>query len=155
MINNYKLSKSFISKLRSGRPSKLTFREKRYFLKFMHLNPKITASQIINYFRDKFKKRTLHEVTICKILKKVHYHSRVAHRKPHISVVNKEKHLTSANEYAKVCLQFWEKVIYSGTLVRLNSVSLASKGINWCKEDKLRLLRSKVVCLQFNIVKVA
>ena len=42
VINNYELSKSVTSKILNGSPSKLTFREKRYILKFVRLNPKIT-----------------------------------------------------------------------------------------------------------------
>ncbi|GIY82534.1 uncharacterized protein CDAR_549011 [Caerostris darwini] len=39
VINNYTSSKSIISKPRSGRPSKLTAREKRYVFKSVRLNP--------------------------------------------------------------------------------------------------------------------
>ncbi|GIY33294.1 uncharacterized protein CDAR_382841 [Caerostris darwini] len=38
-INNYTSSKSIISKKHSGRPSKLTAREKRYIFKSVRLNP--------------------------------------------------------------------------------------------------------------------
>ena len=48
VINNYELSKSVTSKLRSGGLSKLTFCEKRCILKSVRLNPTITASQIVN-----------------------------------------------------------------------------------------------------------
>ena len=67
MINNYKLSKSVISKLRRGRPSKLTFRVKRYTRKFVRLNPKITGSQIVKDICNTIIK-TLHEDSIRKIL---------------------------------------------------------------------------------------
>ena len=86
VINNYKLSKSVISKIRCGHPSKLTFREKRYIPKSVHINPRITASQIVNDIQGRFLK-TLHEDTIRKILKKVHYHGHVVSKKEHI--VNK------------------------------------------------------------------
>ena len=56
VINNCKLSKSVISNLRSGSPSKLTFREKKCILKSVRLNPRITASQIVNDIRERFIK---------------------------------------------------------------------------------------------------
>ncbi|GFT59203.1 transposable element Tcb1 transposase [Trichonephila clavipes] len=77
VINNYTSSKSVILKSRSGRPSKLTLREKR------------------------------------KILKKAGYHGRVAHKKPHISAVNRQKRLDFANEDVNQPPQFWEKVLFS------------------------------------------
>ncbi|GIY75022.1 hypothetical protein CEXT_704891 [Caerostris extrusa] len=40
VINNYTSSKSIISNPRSGRPSKLTTREKRYVFKSVRLNPR-------------------------------------------------------------------------------------------------------------------
>lgn len=112
VINNYTSSKSVISKPRSGRPSKLTLREKRYVFKSIRLNPRLSASQIANDIRERFKK-TLHEDTIRKILKKAGYHGRVARRKPHISAVNRQKRLDFANEYVNKPPQFWEKVLFS------------------------------------------
>ena len=60
-----------------------------------------------------------------KILKKTHYHDRVARRKPHISAVNKQKNLIFANEYLNKFPHFWGKIIF---LIRANFVSLALKG---------------------------
>ncbi|GIY95770.1 hypothetical protein CEXT_622891 [Caerostris extrusa] len=48
VINNYTSSKSIISKPRSGRPSKLTAREKRYVFKSVRLNLRISGFQIAN-----------------------------------------------------------------------------------------------------------
>ncbi|GIY11999.1 uncharacterized protein CDAR_449411 [Caerostris darwini] len=59
VINNYTSSKSIISKPRSGRPSKLTAREKRYVFKSVRLNPqhvrhtveRVAARIILRYSR--------------------------------------------------------------------------------------------------------
>ncbi|GFX28862.1 uncharacterized protein TNCV_4251011 [Trichonephila clavipes] len=77
MANNYTSSKSVISKPRFGRPSKLSLREKRYVFKSMRLNPRLSASQIANDIREKFKKHFT-EYIIRNILKKGGYHGRVA-----------------------------------------------------------------------------
>ncbi|GFW09581.1 transposable element Tc1 transposase [Trichonephila clavipes] len=70
------------------------------------------ASQIANDIRERFKK-TLHEDTIRKILKKAGYHGRVARKKTHISAVNRQKRLDFVNEHANKPPQFWEKVLFS------------------------------------------
>ncbi|GFX50160.1 transposable element Tc1 transposase [Trichonephila clavipes] len=113
VINNYTSSKSVISKPRSGRPSKLTLREKRYVFKSIRLNPRLSASQVANDIRESFKKHFMCEDTIRKILKKAGYHGRVAHKKPHISAVNRENRLDFANEHVNKPPQFWEKVLFS------------------------------------------
>ncbi|GFS71123.1 transposable element Tc1 transposase [Trichonephila clavipes] len=112
VINNYTSSKSVISKPRFERPSKLTLREKKYVFKSIRLNPRLRASQIANYIRERFKK-TLHEDTIRKILKKAGYHGRVARKKPHILAVNRQKRLDFANAHVNKPPQFWEKVLFS------------------------------------------
>ncbi|GFW40569.1 transposable element Tc1 transposase [Trichonephila clavipes] len=44
---------------------------------------------------------------------KAGYHGRVAHKKPHISAVNRQKGLDFANEHVNKPPQFWEKVLFS------------------------------------------
>ncbi|GFX63248.1 uncharacterized protein TNCV_3895731 [Trichonephila clavipes] len=56
VINNYTSSKSVISKLRFGSPSKLTLRGKRYVFKSIRLNPRLSASHMANDIRERFKK---------------------------------------------------------------------------------------------------
>ena len=51
--------------------------------------------------------------THTEILKKAHYHGRLARRKPCISYAKKQKRLTFANEWINKSSQFWEKVIFS------------------------------------------
>ncbi|GFW41572.1 uncharacterized protein TNCV_4034891 [Trichonephila clavipes] len=58
-------------------------------------------------------KNTSCEDIIRKILKKAGYHGRVAHKKPHISAVNRQKRLDFANEHVNKPPQFWEKVLFS------------------------------------------
>ena len=60
MINNYKLSKSVISKILSGPLSKLTFREKRH--------PEICPFKSKSYMIFETDLKKLHESTIRKFL---------------------------------------------------------------------------------------
>ncbi|GFT89707.1 transposable element Tc1 transposase [Trichonephila clavipes] len=48
-----------------------------------------------------------------KKLEKAGYHGRVVRKKPHISPVNRQKHLDFANEHVNKPLQFWKKVLFS------------------------------------------
>ncbi|GIY76956.1 uncharacterized protein CDAR_265221 [Caerostris darwini] len=58
VINNYTSSKSIISKPRSGRPFKLTAREKRY-VKSVHLNRRISAFQIAKTLKRDLKEHSM------------------------------------------------------------------------------------------------
>ncbi|GBM34328.1 hypothetical protein AVEN_16422-1 [Araneus ventricosus] len=70
--SNYNSSKSIIPNPRNGRPSTLTNRE---IFKSVRLNPRITASQIVNQSGERFPpKKIFHEETIRIFLKKPDYH---------------------------------------------------------------------------------
>ena len=102
-------------------------------------------------FKTDFKK-SLYEDTMRKILKKTHYHGRVARRKSYISAVNKQKRLIFANECGDKSPQFWEKVIFS------DDSKFYTFGIKGCKlvwRKQGRLFRGKILCLQLNMVEVA
>ncbi|GFT59268.1 transposable element Tcb1 transposase [Trichonephila clavipes] len=86
--------------------------QRRNLFKSIRLNPRLSASQIANDNRERFKK-TLHEDTIRKILKKAGYHGHVARKKPHISAVNRQKRLDLANEHVNKPPHFLEKVLFS------------------------------------------
>lgn len=112
VIKNFQSTGSILSKARTGRPSKLTEREKRTILASVKENPRITASKISENLRESFSKH-IHEDTVRKILKKNDYHGRVARRKPYISDINRQKRMDFANEYIKMAPEFWEKVLFS------------------------------------------
>ena len=101
VINDYKLLDFYVLKLRSNHPSRLTLCEKRYTLKSVLLNPRITASQIVNDIRDWFKwrKKNLFMKTPYGKFFQAYYRGRVARKKPHLSAVNKQKRFIFANEY--------------------------------------------------------
>lgn len=112
VVANFNSTGSILSKHRSGRPSKLTHREKRDILKTVKLNPRITAAKIQENVKEKFGKE-IHEDTLRKIVKKAGYHSRVARRKPHISETNKKKRMDFANKFISKPPEFWEQVLFS------------------------------------------
>lgn len=101
-----------MSKPRSGRPPKLTDREKRDVLKTVRLKPGLTASQIAQDIKHMFNKE-LHHDTIMKILKNNHLHGRTARKKPLISPVNKKKRLVFAKKFIQEPATFWNNVLFS------------------------------------------
>ncbi|GIY88334.1 uncharacterized protein CEXT_577631 [Caerostris extrusa] len=68
VINNYISSKSIISKPLSGRPSELTARD---VFKSVRLNPRISAFQIANDVRERFKKKHSMKTLERKFLKRL------------------------------------------------------------------------------------
>jgi len=101
VLENFNVSGSCESKRRSGRPPKLTEREKRSVLKTVKINPRTTASQIAKDIKEKYNK-DLHSDTVCKILKK-----------PLISQVNKIKRMEFSRKFNNKPQEFWKKVIFS------------------------------------------
>ncbi|XP_043064585.1 uncharacterized protein LOC122320512 [Drosophila ficusphila] len=112
VLENFDLNGSIRSKPRSGRPPKLTDREKRDVLKSVKLNPRLTAFKITQDIKEKFNK-DLHEDTIRKILKKEDLHARTARKKPLISPANKRKRTDFAKKFVQEPAVFWNKVLFS------------------------------------------
>lgn len=63
VLKNFNSTGSVKSKPRTGRPPKLTEREKRDVLKTVQINPGIAASRIVQDVKEKFNK-DLHDDTI-------------------------------------------------------------------------------------------
>ena len=102
VINSYKKTGNFISKPRSGRPSILNKREKRYVVNLVKKTPKISCTGIVSEVSQQFNKN-LHINTIRRIIKNNGYNSRVSRKKPFISVVNRKKDLNLLNNiYTRV-----------------------------------------------------
>lgn len=112
VVNNFKSTGILTSKPRSGRPSKLTLRERRNIVASVKANPRISASQIAKDLQFKFRKQICAD-TVRKILKKAGYHGRFARRKPFISVINRQKRIKYANDHINKPIQFWENVLFS------------------------------------------
>ena len=96
-------------------------------MKSVRLNLRITALQIVNDIRDRIKK-SLHEDTIRKILKKAHCHGRVV-RRNHIHQLWMRKSLYNFRKWIRKWISsVLESDFY---LIRVNSASFASEGVNW------------------------
>lgn len=112
VVNNFKSTGIITSKPRSGRPSKLSIRERRSIIGSVKKNPRITAPQIAKDIELKFNKKICAD-TARKILKRAGYHGRVARKKPFISLTNRRKRIKFANKYVNQSNEFWENVLFS------------------------------------------
>ncbi|GFY00493.1 transposable element Tc1 transposase [Trichonephila clavipes] len=112
VIYNLKSARVYSSKPRSGRPSKLTIREKRSMTSMMKKNPCLTVTQIATDICEKLSKN-IWANTARKILKKTGYRSRVVRRKPYISMTNRLKRIVFAKYQTHKPLKFWRTVIFS------------------------------------------
>ncbi|GFV94809.1 transposable element Tc1 transposase [Trichonephila clavipes] len=73
---------------------------------------KLVDAQIATDVHDKFNRNTCVD-TARKILKKAGYRSRVARRKPYISMTNRLKQIAFAKEHINNPPEFWRTVIFS------------------------------------------
>ena len=69
VINNFKKTGIFVSKPRSGRPPKLTEREKRDIMQSVKENPGFTVSKMAENLNSQFNKHVSKD-TVLRILKK-------------------------------------------------------------------------------------
>lgn len=81
---------NLINATRSGRPQKLTDREKRKIVNIIKRDPKTTSSEVAAILKDECNVE-VHPMTVRRSLRNAGYKSRVARRKPRISKINKRK----------------------------------------------------------------
>lgn len=97
---------------RSGRPPKLSEREKRKVVNIIKQNPKTSSTAIAAMLREDLG-TDVHPITVRRVLKSAGYNARVARKKPFISKINKKKRIEFANEFVHKKLDFWDKVLFS------------------------------------------
>lgn len=97
---------------RSGRPQKLTDRDKRKVTKIVKKYPKVTSTEIAAQMKSE-NKVEVHPITIRRVLKSAGYNSRVARRKPLISKINQKNRLEFAEMYVHKNLEFWDRILFS------------------------------------------
>jgi Transposase and inactivated derivatives len=100
------------SSRRSGRPEKLTEREKRKVMKLVRSNPHISAPAIVSELKQMFN-IDVHPDTVRRTIHQHGYHSRTARKKPYISAANRQKRIEFAQQYIKRPISFWNKVLFT------------------------------------------
>lgn len=112
VVNRFKNCTILEDKHRTGRPRILTERESTAIVRKVKINPKRTSTDIAAEVLKDLKKNVSPR-TIRRVLVSAGYKSRVARRKPYISVVNKRKRMEFANQYKNKPNSFWDKVVFS------------------------------------------
>ncbi len=111
-IMMYKKRGVLTSASRSGRPKKLTERDKRHLKSIICKERREPAQKI----QESFANSTGNEVgknTIRRALYEMGYHSRIALRKPYISESNRRFRLKWTRERRSWTINEWKKVIWS------------------------------------------
>ena len=85
------------SKQRSGRPKKLTNRDKRHLEIYIRTN-KATRRVLLSYLKSILPEKT-HENTIRKALNELSYNHRIARRRPFLNTRDRKRRLQFAKKY--------------------------------------------------------
>ncbi|GFV84509.1 transposable element Tc1 transposase [Trichonephila clavipes] len=84
--------------------------------------------------------------------KEAGYHGRVAHKKPHISAMNRQKRLDFANEHVNKSPQFWEKVLFSDES-KFCIFGIKGRKLVWRKQGTA-LEKERILCLKLSMVEM-
>lgn len=112
VVNRYENEGRVKNKPRSGRPGKLSAKEKRAIVSIIKKNPFERATKIALDLEHSFQKKVCAE-TVRRTIKKAGYHSRVARKKPLVNERNRKKRLEFAKMYVNKETSFWDDVIFS------------------------------------------
>ncbi|GFW74347.1 transposable element Tc1 transposase [Trichonephila clavipes] len=97
----------------SGRKSILSDVSKRKVLKDIKIDPKLSAVKLAAE-TSRIMGRSVSAETVRNVIRHAGYSSRVARRKPFISLQNQKKRLEFAKTHQLKTDNFWKKVIFSG-----------------------------------------
>lgn len=112
IIKRYKNGENLSNKARTGRPCRLTDREKRKIVQIIGKEPKVSSSKVRAELLE-FSGKEVNSRTVRRVLNKAQYNARVCRKKPLISKVNQAKRLNFAKEYQNHPTSFWNKVLFS------------------------------------------
>lgn len=111
IINRFEGETNLKSAKRSGRPRKLTERERVQIVRKVKVEPKITSTQLAASIKEDFGKE-VHSKTVRRLLHEAGStswnNSRVARRKPLISAINRKKRLSYAKQFESEPCSFWD-----------------------------------------------
>lgn len=126
VVKNYNKYQTTENRHRSGRPSKLTDRDKRDVIRIVTANPKTSAVDIAKYL-EKLNEVSVHPETVRNVLRANDFHSRIPRKKPFISKVNMAKRLDFAKLHQNDDFDYWKNVIFSDES-KFNMDTMVSKG---------------------------
>lgn len=111
IINRHLYEDRVENAARSGRPKVLGATEKKFILREIRTNPRISAPKLVSLVQENFGKSASAE-TIRRILRSENYNGRLCRKKPFVSEVNRIKRLKFAKSYVSRPLESWKNVIF-------------------------------------------
>ena len=112
IIKTVKETHSFKDRPRSGRPRKLTDRNKRAIVKMINKTQATTATAIAKALKTELNIQVSHD-TVSRALKSVGYACRVKQKKPKLTEKHKRNRLAFAKKYESWTADDWKNVIWS------------------------------------------
>lgn len=112
VIHRYENTKKLENAVRSGRPKKLTCRERREIIRKSQKSPFTSAPELAADLASTSGK-IVHPQTIRNVLHSSEIYGRAPRKKPLISEGNRQKRLAFAKEYVNKPIGFWNSVIFS------------------------------------------
>lgn len=110
LISKYLNTGNVLDLSRSGRPEKTTVRERKNVCLVSKRNPFMSSFEIKN---EVSTMKDISNRTIRRILNDGHLFSRIAAKKPLLSMANKAKRLRFANKYKSFSITQWKNMIFS------------------------------------------
>lgn len=111
IIDRFGTTKTLKNQPRSGRPSKLTDRDRRIITREIKKNPKVSAPKLAGELERRGTR--VCAATVRNVCRDDGYNGRVARKKFWVSEVNRKKRLAFAKEYISKDLEYWQRVIFS------------------------------------------
>lgn len=129
----------------SGRPPKLSEKDKRYIKRLIEKNPFTTATKIASELETYHRKKVSPE-SVRRCLKNQGLKARVPRKKTLINKVNRQKRMDFAKTYLNKAQEFWDQVSFTdeskynifGWPVKIvaldpkNTIKTVKHGVLWC-----------------------
>lgn len=112
VIQRYKNENRVENAARSGRPPKLSNKDKRRIVRMVKQNPFKSARKIADDLNN-LKTIQVHSETVRRAIVETGLSSRTPRKKPFISATNKKKRIGFAKEYIHWSTESWSKVLFS------------------------------------------
>lgn len=112
IIKRFKREDRIESIPQAGQPEKLSDADKRFILRQVSKNPKLSAPKLATELNARNDSNVCAE-TVRRLLKQHGYSSRIARCKPFISQVNQKKRLDFAEKFILYDESYWDDVIFT------------------------------------------
>lgn len=134
VINHYGETGTIKNKPRSGRPKLLSDNTKRYIVRKIKANPKLSAPKIVDELSLNLSVNVSNS-TVRNVLRENNYHGRTARRKPLISEINRKKRQEFARMHKNKDATFWNRVLFSDES-KFNIFGSDGRGKVWRKPNE-------------------